>query len=125
MSSSSLLSSTATNENEKRQFVYTTYDQLYALNFASTYYVCQKDGRECGFVEADPYFVSAQMLNLSRASVSQVVVGSEKGYRVQGDEKTWVSNGTTELSFRMGEDHVLYENAPATTCLEQPDRFIW
>lgn len=118
-SSWSSLPSPTPNDNEKRQFFYTTYDQLYGLNFASTYYVCQKDGRDCDTVEVDPYYVSAQMLDLSRASVSQVEIGDEKGYRVQGDEKTWVSNGTTELSFYMGEDHVPYNNAPATTCLEQ------
>ena len=111
---------------EKRQgFVFDTYDQLYQLDFASTYYVCEKDGELCGSVEWDPSYIGARMLDLRLASVRRVAVGDEMGYTVQGDERTWVSNSTANSSFYLGEDHVLLADPPATTCLEQPDRFFW
>ncbi|KAL8684887.1 MAG: hypothetical protein Q9218_008085, partial [Villophora microphyllina] len=118
-------STSSSLDNEKRQFLFQTRDQLYQLDFASTYYVCQKDSHECGTVEVNPYFVGAQPLDLSKASTERMQIGNETGYRVQGDEKTWVSNGTSEPSFHFGEAHTLYSNAPATTCLKQPDKFVW
>ncbi|KAF8060246.1 hypothetical protein FPV67DRAFT_1453361 [Lyophyllum atratum] len=72
-----------------------TYDSIYNLEFTTAAYVCRKYGQPCGDVEFMPfYFLPVEMVNLKDAKVERVTVGAETGYRVRGDEKTWVGNGT-------------------------------
>jgi hypothetical protein len=79
-----------------------TYDAVYNLAVASTYYVCFKDGAQCSILEYWPwYYVTAQMYNLSAASVTRAqgddpTFGSDTYYVVSGDYHTWVSNGTVQ-----------------------------
>ena len=68
---------------------------FYRLNFKSAAFVCHEGGKKCGSLESWPwYYVQSEMVDLS-----EVVVTREKGegggfYRVEGDEKAFVSNGT-------------------------------
>ena len=80
--------------HSKRQFL--TSDDLYNLDFASAGVHCQKDGKDCGYFEFNPYFQKLEFLDLHKASVERVPVNGTTGYRVQGDEKTWVANGTRD-----------------------------
>ncbi|KAI4213080.1 MAG: hypothetical protein LQ351_004234 [Letrouitia transgressa] len=83
----------------KRQFL--TSDDLYNLDFASAGVQCQKDGHECGYFEIDPDFRPLEFLDLKKASVERVPVNNQTGYRVQGDDKTWVANGTADPWFNI------------------------
>lgn len=83
-----------------------TYDAVYNLQFASAYFVCEKDGYLCGYITKWPwYYISAELVNISAAAVTQVSgvpISDRDGgpfYVVRGDEKTWISNGTRANSF--------------------------
>lgn len=81
----------------KRQFVSLTYDDIFNLWFASADgYNCFEDGKPCGSVYHPDYayFVGVDLLNLTAGTSKRVKVGSETGYTVTGDEKTWISNDT-------------------------------
>ncbi|KAF8055169.1 hypothetical protein FPV67DRAFT_1745338 [Lyophyllum atratum] len=72
-----------------------TYDSIYNLEFTTAAYVCRKYGQPCRSVEFMPFYhLPVEMVNLKNAKVERVTVGAETGYRVRGDEKTWVGNGT-------------------------------
>ena len=80
-----------------------TYDSIYNLEFASAWYACQVEGHACPQYTDSWYYVAAEMVNLSSASVSTVSTGAALAngddspyYSVRGDEKTWVSNGTVK-----------------------------
>ncbi|GLB33159.1 hypothetical protein LshimejAT787_0100440 [Lyophyllum shimeji] len=85
-----------------------TYDSIYNLEFTTAAYVCMKYDQPCGVVEFMPYwFLPVEMVNLTDTKVERVSVGAETGYRVRGDEKTWVGDGTVinDLEVRIpGED---------------------
>ncbi|GLB38017.1 putative CTD kinase subunit gamma CTK3 C-terminus [Lyophyllum shimeji] len=72
-----------------------TNDSIYNLQFTTAALLCRKDGRPCSSFESWPYyFAGVEMVNLNEARVERVTVGTETGYTVTGDEKTWVSNDT-------------------------------
>jgi hypothetical protein len=88
-----------TNATRKRQFITFTEDSIFNLQFTSAAYECFKDNKPCSqqdsFIIAWPfYYVPLELLDLDKAEVKRVDVGGEKGYHVEGDEKTWVGNGT-------------------------------
>ena len=118
------MSHIASEDLDKRQFIL-TYDQLRNLYFESAAYACYKDGQSCGYIEFDPYYIATPLLDLKKATVQRLAVHNETGYRVFGDQTTWVSNGTEDLSFELGRGRVEVEGESASPCLDQPDYFIW
>lgn len=72
-----------------------TTDAIYNLEFATAWRVCIDDGNQCG--------LPVEMVDLNQASVAVVnpgrpisVTDAAPYYVVNGDEKTWVSNGTVD-----------------------------
>ncbi|KAL9610263.1 MAG: hypothetical protein Q9167_005034 [Letrouitia subvulpina] len=90
----------------KRQYL--TSDDLYNLDFASAGVKCEKDGHDCGYFEYNPNFVNLEFLDLKKASVERVPLDGHTGYRVQGDEKTWVANGTADPWFNVYACEAIY-----------------
>jgi len=88
----------------KRQFITFTEDSLYNLQFVTAAYECMKDNKPCSdqdsfFIEPPFEYWPIELADLTKASVERVDVDGEKGYHVQGDEKTWVGNGTITPHF--------------------------
>ncbi len=103
----------------------------YDISFASAYYPCYKEGKPCGFFEFSPwYYITATMLDLKKASVSVVkdatIGAGETGpfYSVTGDEKTWISNGTSNstLDFRVPSNYTENDTSP---CFPLQSTFVW
>ena len=84
----------------KRQFTILSYDDLSNLWFTSAAYVCYKNGSTCdvGFTW-NPYYVVAQLLDLSKATITGTDMLGAPGYVVRGDQETWVSNDTIPAYF--------------------------
>lgn len=65
------------------------------INFKSAAFLCHQNGEPCGSITHWPwYYVHAQLLDLSRATVRVVQNSTGSIYRVTGDQGTFVSNGT-------------------------------
>lgn len=109
----------------KRQYL--TSDDLYNLDFASAGVQCQKDGHDCGYFEYDPNFLNLEFLDLKKASVERVPVDGHMGYRVQGDDTTWVANGTADPWFNLYacEEIYFYWCAPKSPSIAYPNRFTY
>ncbi|KAM7196689.1 hypothetical protein V8F33_006029 [Rhypophila sp. PSN 637] len=99
---------------------------LSSFTFTSTYFLCFKDGDRCGMFELSPwYYVVARQLNLSAASISTVSGGvpiakDDTGpfYTVEGDESTWISDGTTENFFTINRP-VNYTRSQSVQCVDE------
>ena len=99
-----------------------TEDSIYALDFVTASRVCMNDGELCETLQRDPYFVTAQVLDLANAEVERVDdVDGEQGYRVMVDEKAWVDNGTIKQGVSLWHD--VEPGEPSTCGLD--DRFVW
>jgi hypothetical protein len=115
---------------EKRDFCVNlggcTYDAIYNLEFATSWYACQaQGGKTC------PYHVSAEMVNLKAASVSTVSAGvalangdDSAFYSVKGDESTWVGNWTVDynmFNFQIPKNY----SSPKSGCRTPEGTFNW
>ncbi|KAF2462738.1 uncharacterized protein BDR25DRAFT_363580 [Lindgomyces ingoldianus] len=76
---------------------------VYLKDISASTRSAAKDGRRCGTYENSPwYYVSAEIVNLSAATITittSVLQGTKDPvplYVVEGDEKTWISNGMVE-----------------------------
>ena len=65
------------------------------INFKTSAFICYQDGQPCASTTFWPwYYVHAQLLDLSRATVKVVQNSTGSMYRVTGDQGSFVSNGT-------------------------------
>jgi len=105
-----------------------TYDTIYNLEFATSWYSCLDEGQTCAqyIPKGDVwYHVSAEMVNLSTASVSTVSIGVSLAngddsayYSVKGDETTWVSNRTVDynmFNFQTPKNYSSHCRSPEAT----------
>jgi len=65
---------------------------LWDVRFASTYYLCFKDGKRCGQLEFWPwYYETAQQVNISAAEISVEKEGDQGPfYKVRHDNAVWL-----------------------------------
>lgn len=111
--STPVLASTATSNipttaampvSKRQGFVDVSQDEISNFVFTTAAYVCFKDNSSCAasgsYFVNDPYYVPIELIDLARAKVERVneALGlgqkPEQGYRVTGDETSWVSNNT-------------------------------
>ena len=91
----------------RRQFSY-TLDDIYNLDFGSAGPVCEENGDLCRgyFYSYGAGLFDLEYLDLSKASVQRATVGNSSGYQVQGNQTSWIANGTADPWFNVrGCDH--------------------
>ena len=54
-----------------------------------------KDGHTCGMLEFDPCYVGIDLVDFKSRKNEKVIVGTEPGYTITGDQSSWISNDTT------------------------------
>jgi hypothetical protein len=109
-------------------FISYTNDSIFNLDFTSIGHPCFKNGRRCGSIEFSPwYYVVAEMLDLGmgtgqrKAAVERVQVGSAMGYKVSGDQMSFISNGTIKNLVDVARPYNLTAPWP---CMYE-ERYIW
>lgn len=116
-----LYSSSATTEGKsKRQGL--TYGSVYNLQSTNGGYACIKDGQRCAVgMSFDTLDVTVEILNSGKVTMRGEDMVKEVGYRLEGHEKSYISDGTITPVF---DFQSLVDARTGEGCIEK-DKFAW